>query len=69
VRNDGKEIMIEVKDDSKIAETQNVLCEEEVYYDNIQDFVKGNFHSDYEIYCVVSKAERKVYVMDFSILK
>ena len=29
---DGNEIMIEVKDDSRIGETGNILCEESVYY-------------------------------------
>lgn len=66
---DGKEIMIEVKDDSRIADTGNILCEESVlYYENYQR-VKGNFYSDYEIYCIVSKREQKIYILDFSILK
>ena len=69
VDKDGKEIMIEVKNDSRIAETHNVLCEEQVFYYDICDVVKGNFYNDYEIYCVVSQEERKIYVMDFSILK
>lgn len=66
---DGREIFIEVKCDSRIAQTQNVLCEEEVLYFATGELVQGNFYSDYEIYTVVSKDERKIYVMDFSILK
>ena len=66
---DGREIFIEVKSDSRIAQTQNVLCEEEVFYFATGELIKGNFYSDYEIYTVVSKDERKIYVMDFSILK
>lgn len=66
---DGREIFIEVKDDSRIAETQNLLCEEECYYYFSGDWAKGNFYSDYQIYCVVSKAEQKIYVMDFNVLK
>lgn len=66
---DGKEVFIEVKDDSRIAETNNLLCEEENFFYSIGEFVKGNFYSDYNIYCVVSQPERKIYVMDFSILK
>lgn len=66
---DGKEIMIEVKDDSRIAETKNILCEEEVYYLDGGFSVPGNFYSDYEIYCVVSRQERKIYVMNFRKLK
>ena len=66
---DGNEIMIEVKCDSRIAETRNVLCEEENYYYQTGEWIKGNFYNDYQIYCVVSESERKIYVMDFSILK
>ena len=66
---DGREIMIEVKKDSRIGQTHNLLCEEEVYYFDTNSFAKGNFYSDYEIYCVVSESERKMYFMDFSILK
>ena len=66
---DGREIFIEVKCDSRIAETQNILCEEEVLYFDSGELRKGNFYSDYEIYCVLSKDERKIYVMDFSKLK
>jgi hypothetical protein len=39
--------MIEVKDDGVIYKSGNVLCEEEVYYDEIQDYIKGNMYSDY----------------------
>ena len=66
---DGREIFIEVKNDSRIADTQNLLCEEENYYYATGELRKGNFYSDYEIYCVVSQEERKIYVMDFSKLK
>lgn len=69
INKDGKEIMIEVKCDSRIADTHNLLCEEENYYKNTGEWIKGNFYSDYQIYCVLSKEERKLYVMDFSILK
>ena len=66
---DGKQVFIEVKDDSRIAETHNLLCEEANYYYATGNTAKGNFYSDYQIYCVVSRAESKIYVMDFSILK
>lgn len=68
IDDDGNEIMIEVKDDSRIAETRNVLCEELVVYKD-GDFADGNMYSDYEIYCVVSQPERTIYVIDFSILR
>ena len=46
---------VEVKDDSRIGDTRNILCEEEVYYKETDRFVKGNMYSDYDIYAVVSK--------------
>lgn len=65
----GEEHYIEVKDDSRITETQNILCEECVYYYDIGREVKGNFYSNYEIYAVVSEAAREIYFFNFSILK
>lgn len=64
----GDTIFIEVKKDSRIAETQNVLCEYEVFY-NDSGFKKGNMYSDYDIYTIVSEEERKIYVLDFAILQ
>ena len=46
---------VEVKDDSRIADTGNILCEEEVYYKESDTFTKGYMHSNYDIYAVVSK--------------
>lgn len=69
VDSNGKEIMIEVKDDSCIYKTGNILCEEENYYFEADYYKRGNFYSDYEIYCVVSQQARKIYLFDFSILK
>lgn len=66
---DGREIGIEVKDDSRIAETYNILCEEEVYYKSCDYYGKGNMSSNYDVYCIVSRQEKKIYVIDFSILK
>lgn len=66
---DGREIFIEVKDDSRIADTGNVLCEYAVYYKEGGYFGKGNMESNYDIYCVVSQSERKIYVIDFDVLQ
>lgn len=66
---DGRQIMIEVKNDEVIYKTGNVLCEEEVYYKDADYFKDGYMYSDYEIYCVVSEPERKIYVIDFKVLK
>ena len=38
----GKEIFLEVKDDSRIADTGNVLCEEENYIKESDYYIKGN---------------------------
>lgn len=66
---DGKEIMIEVKDDSCIGKTYNVLCEEEVYYADSGATKKGFMYSDYEIFCVISRDTRKMYMIDFNVLR
>lgn len=60
---------VEVKDDSRIADTQNILLEDEVYYKESGRFVPGNMHSDYDIYAVVSKQENTIYFFDFAKLK
>lgn len=65
----NEEICIEIKNDSRIHETKNVLLEYDVYYYSTGEFVKGNLFSNYEIYAVVSQAEQKIYFMDFAILK
>lgn len=61
--------MIEVKNDEVIHKTDNVLCEEEVYYKDYDYSKLGFMYSDYEIYCVVSEPSRKIYIIDFKILK
>ena len=66
---DGRKIFIEVKNDASIGNTNNVLCEEENYFYNTGEIKKGNFYSDYQIYCVVSQDKRKIWVMDFKVLK
>ena len=60
---------VEVKDDSRIADTRNILLEDEVYYKETGRLVPGNLHSDYDIYAVVSKSERRIYFFDFAKLK
>lgn len=63
----GKEIYIEVKDDGVIYKTGNVLCEDEVDYFDYQ--VRGNIHNGFNIYVVVSKQEKRIYVIDGVVLK
>lgn len=66
---DGRQIFIEVKNDEVIHKTKNVLCEEEVYYKEADYYKDGFMHSDYQIYCVVSEPECRIYVIDFKVLK
>lgn len=51
---DGNETMIEVKNDSCIASSGNILCEEENYIKADNRMIKGNMHCDSDIFCVVS---------------
>ncbi len=44
---DGTEYMLEVKGDSRIHETGNVLCEEENYWFDKGNYTKGNMYSNY----------------------
>ena len=65
----GREVAIEVKDDSRIADTRNILCEDEVYYKSGCYSKRGNMHSNSDVYTIVSKAEQRIYVIDFKALK
>ena len=65
----GAEYYIEVKDDSRIAETGNILCEYAVMrWDTLKPY-NGNMFHDYDIYCIVSKSDKKIYIIDFNILE
>lgn len=66
---DGTELYIEVKNDSRIADTGRVLCEEEVYMKNSDYFSKGNMSCNCDYYCIVSESEKRIYVLDFKVLK
>ena len=56
---DGSRTFIEVKQDSRIHETGNVLCEEKILFFDT-GMKKGNMQSNYDVYCVVSIAARKM---------
>ena len=62
---DGKQYYIEVKDDSRIADTGKILCEEEVYFYDDCYTTKGNMYNNSDYYCIVSKKDRLIYVCDF----
>jgi hypothetical protein len=60
---------IDVKDDSRIADTRNILCEERVYYTNNNQFKEGFMYSGYDYIAIVSKKEKKIYIIDFKKLQ
>lgn len=63
------DLLIEVKNDSRIADTGRVLCEEKVYYKDRGYLDKGNMHCKSDVYAVVSQSERIIYIFDFHKLK
>lgn len=65
----GEKYLIEVKNDSRIADTHNVLCEHEVVYYESGKTVKGNMFCNTDFYMVVSQAERLIYQFNFQKLK
>lgn len=65
----GEFIYLDIKDDTVIHETYNVLVEEEVYFKDSDYYKKGFAYSDYDILCVLSRAARKMYFIDFKKLK
>lgn len=65
----GEEYFIEVKNDGCIATTQNVLFEEAVYYYKYEYLADGFMYRPYQYYCVLSEANRTLYIFDFEILK
>ena len=65
----GQKRYVEVKNDTVIAKTENILCEEEVYFKE-NDYAKPGFmYSNYDIYAVVSQEEEKIYFFNFAKLK
>ena len=66
---DGSRFMIDVKRDTCIWKTKNVLCEERVH-DKRDDTDKPGFmYSNYDYLCIVSEKESRLYIIDFKILK
>lgn len=65
---DGRCAMIEVKRDTRIGDTHNILCQEAKKYWDKDYWQKGTMHSDYEIYAIVSPQRRRVCFIDFKVL-
>ena len=68
-RNREFDCFIDVKDDSRIADTHNILCEERVYYRKQKKFKQGFMYSEYDYLDIVSKKESKIYIIDFKKLQ
>lgn len=51
----SKQLFIEVKNDSRIADTGNILCETEVYNKDGNYYIQGNMSNDTDIYAIVSQ--------------
>lgn len=66
---DFRTFFLEVKNDSAIAKTGKILCEEEVYYKTADYYGKGNMQSNSDFYIVVSEEEKKMYILDFKVLQ
>lgn len=60
---------VEVKNDSRIAETNNVLCEAKVYSYKQNEYLKGNMDSSYDYLAVVAQQINTIYIIDFDVLK
>ena len=66
---DDTPFFIDVKDDSRIHDKRNILCEEEVYYEETGRWEKGFMYSGYDCLAILSKPEKKIYMVDFDGLK
>lgn len=60
---------IEVKNDSRIADTGNILCEDEVYYKRYDYYGRANMSGNADVFAIVSMKENKIYLIDFKILQ
>ena len=65
----GTVCYIEVKDDSRIADTKKILCEEEVYIKETDCTIAGNMSGSGDLYVIVSQQERKLYILDYKRLR
>ena len=68
-KDDGEYWYIDVKDDSRIADTHNILCEDKVYYRKQAEFKDGFMHSGYNFLAIVSQPEKKIYIVNFDKLR
>ena len=60
---------LDVKMDSRIAETGNILCEYKVYFKDTGTYAKGNMQSNYDYLAIISVEAKKIWIIDFPLLK
>ncbi len=61
---------LDVKQDGCIGRTNNILCEEKVYFkDNGGYWKKGNMYSNYDALAIISIDTQKIFIIDFELLK
>ena len=60
----NKETIIEVKNDTRIGTTGNVLCEIDNYYFDSGEHRKGNIYNPSDIYVVVSRDTHTLFVFN-----
>ena len=60
----GFSLYLEVKNDNRIADTGNILCEWKKYFYDSGEYRRGNIKNEYDYYCVVSQQDRRIYVLD-----
>lgn len=63
------EFYLDVKMDSRIADTGNILCEEKVYFKESGTYSKGNMKSDYDYLAIISVDAQRIFIIDFPKLK
>ena len=64
-----EEKYIDVKNDSVMHKSHNILCEDKVFYKESNCYKKGFMYSDYDYIAFVSEPEKKIYMLDFALLK
>ena len=61
---DGKTKYLDVKMDSRIAQTGNILCEDEVYFVESDSYQPGCIHSDYDYLAIISVEAKRIWIVD-----
>ena len=60
---------IDVKDDSRIGDTGNILCEEKVYYKKNGIVKDGFMYNLYDYLAIVNEKDKMIYILDFHLLQ